>query len=376
MIFRWLSFSTLFFCLICSSAWAHKPSDSYLTVKTTGARIAGQWDIALRDLDFAIGLDDDGSGRLTWAEVKAHNHDIAEFALRRLKIFADARDCPLRATDQLIDQHSDGGYIVLRFAGSCGTAAAKRLTISYSLFFDIDPQHRGLLNLSRDGQASTAVFSPGQSSLTFGTAPTDWRAQFVDYVHEGVWHIWTGYDHILFLLALLLPSVLRRTETGWHPVESFRGAGIAVLKTVTAFTVAHSITLSCAALGVISVPSRLVESTIALSVAIAALNNVYPLFRERTWPVAFLFGLVHGLGFANVLSELGLPRQTLYLALVGFNIGVELGQLAIVATFLPLAFLLRPTPFYSRVLLAGGSACIILLAGAWFVERAFNVNIV
>jgi hypothetical protein len=362
--------------LLSAPAWAHKPSDSYLTVKTVGAAVSGQWDIALRDIDFAIGLDDDGNGKLTWAEVKAHRLDIAQLAFRHLAMSADGAACPLTDTEQLIDQHSDGGYIVLRFNGTCAAGTTKNLTIGYSLFFDVDPQHRGLLNLSRDGTASTAVFSPAQQSLTLGAQPVSWRAQFADYIREGVWHIWSGYDHILFLLALLLPSVLRRTPSGWVPADSFRTALISVLKTVTAFTIAHSITLSCAVLGVIAVPSRLVESTIAASVVIAAINNIYPLFGDRTWPVAFAFGLVHGLGFANVLFELGLPKETLYLALVGFNLGVELGQLSIVATFLPIAFLLRPSRFYSRGLLVGGSACIIVLAGAWFIERAFNVSIV
>jgi hypothetical protein len=146
------------------------------------------------------------------------------------------------------------------------------------------------------------------------------------------------------------------------------------LKIVTAFTLAHSITLTLATLGVISLPSRWVESIIAASVVIAALNNIYPLFRERRWMMAFLFGLIHGFGFATVLSDLGLPKSALALALVGFNVGVEAGQLAIVAAFLPVAFYLRHTMLYRKVILLGGSALIALLASAWLVERAFNMK--
>ncbi len=374
-MFRVLLFILLSLCCETTGASAHKPSDSYLTTRVSGGAIGGQWDIALRDLDFAIGLDDNGDGKLSWSEVQAHRSDISRYALAHLAIVADGTACPVKATELLIDQHSDGGYAVLRFAGSCMTSSPTALSISYSLFFDIDPQHRGLLNIIRDGHAMTGVFSPDRRSMALDNAPLDWRAQFGNYIDEGVWHIWTGYDHILFLIALLLPSVLRRDKAGWRPTASFRPALFSVLKTVTAFTIAHSITLSCAVLGVISVPSRLVESTIAVSVIIAAVNNIYPLFRERTWPVAFAFGLVHGLGFANVLFELGLPRETLYLALIGFNLGVELGQLAIVAIFLPAAFALRPFRFYARVVLEGGSTCIIILASAWFVERAFDVRL-
>jgi hypothetical protein len=271
----------------------------------------------------------------------------------------------------MIDQHSDGGYVVLYLTAAC-PGPAPTLTVTYNLLFELDSQHRGLLNLQRGDRTSTLVFSPDRRTVQEGSTSPQSNA-FTSYVREGVWHIWSGYDHILFLLALLLPSVLRRTAARWRPAPRFRTAFMNVLKTVTAFTVAHSITLTCAALGVISVPSRLVESTIAASVAIAALNNLVPLFRERTWPVAFVFGLVHGLGFANVLFELGLPSGALYAALIGFNVGVELGQLVIVAAFLPLAFALRPTWIYSRLLLVGGSVCIVLMAAGWFVERAFDV---
>jgi HupE / UreJ protein len=147
-----------------------------------------------------------------------------------------------------------------------------------------------------------------------------------------------------------------------------------VLRIVTAFTVAHSITLSLATLGWVDLPSRLVEATIAASVVLAALNNVWPFFQGRRWMVAFGFGLIHGFGFASVLADLGLPRDALALALVGFNLGVEAGQLAIVAAFLPWAYALRQGVFYRRVVLWGGSLAIAAIAAAWFVERAFDLE--
>jgi hypothetical protein len=370
-----LFWGLLFLCLAAGApAWAHKSSDSYLSLRVAGAEITGQWDIALRDLDDAVGVDLDLDGRVTWREVEGRTQDIAAYALSRLALTNEGKACPLEHSGTLIDQHSDGGYVVLKLKAVC-PAAVGALEITYSLLFDIDSQHRGLLNLQRDGRTSTLVFSPEQRTLQATTARAA-ATGFLSYIREGIWHIWSGYDHILFLLALLLPSVLLRTPRGWKPAPSFRTAVIAVLKTVTAFTVAHSITLSCAALGVIAVPSRLVESTIAASVVIAALNNVVPLFRDRTWMVAFAFGLVHGLGFANVLFELGLPRDALYAALIGFNVGVEIGQLAIVGVFLPVAYALRPTRLYSRVIMVGGSACIIILAAGWFVERAFDIALI
>jgi hypothetical protein len=206
--------------------------------------------------------------------------------------------------------------------------------------------------------------------------------QFVDYLRDGVWHIWIGFDHILFLLSLLLPAVgvwpllhAPRRHGAWQPVGRFGQAFWDVLRIVTAFTVAHSITLTLATLGVLALPSRLVESAIAASVVLAALNNVWPSFTAGagSWP--FLFGLVHGFGFASVLADLGLPQGTLVLALLGFNLGVEAGQLAIVAVFLPLAFALRRTWLYRRGVLVGGSLRDRRHRGGVARERAFDLKL-
>jgi hypothetical protein len=176
-----------------------------------------------------------------------------------------------------------------------------------------------------------------------------------------------------------LPAVLIRSARpghAWQPAGSFRAAFLDVVKVVTAFTLAHSITLSLAALGVVSLPSRWVESAIALSVVLAALNNIRPLVYQKRWVIAFCFGLIHGFGFASVLADLGLPQESLLIALVAFNLGVEVGQLAIVSAFLPIAFALRATALYQRVIVVFGSAAIALVALAWLVERAFNLKLI
>jgi hypothetical protein len=187
-------------------------------------------------------------------------------------------------------------------------------------------------------------------------------------------HIATGFDHILFLLSLLLPAVLVRDGRGWRSALSFRHAFVDVAKVVTAFTLAHSITLTLAALSIVVLPSRLVEAGIALSVVLASLNNLFPVVADGRWIAAFAFGLLHGFGFAGALHDLGLPAGSLALSLAGFNLGVEAGQLAIVMLFLPLAFALRSTWAYRRMVFAGGSAVIATVAAAWFVERAFDAG--
>jgi len=361
--------------LAAASAFAHKPSDSYLAVRVERAGVSGQWDIALRDLDFAIGLDDNGDGDITWGEVKAHREDIAAYALARLKLRSDGADCAVRSTEFLVDDHSDGAYAVMRFAGTC-PAEVETIEISYSLFADLDPQHKGLLRLEHGPATRTGIFSPERATQSFELAKISALSQFLDYGREGVWHIWIGFDHILFLLSLLLPAVLVFETGRWRAIERFPPAFWDVFKIVTSFTVAHSITLSLAALGVIMLPSRLVESAIATSVVLAALNNVLPLVHGRRWMVAFAFGLIHGFGFASVLRDLGLPQGALLIALVGFNLGVEGGQLAIVSAFLPAAYALRASWVYQRLVFSGGSLAIVFVAGIWLVERAFNMKII
>jgi hypothetical protein len=357
-------------------ALAHKPSDSYLTIRggESDGDLAVRWDIALRDLDYVLELDRDGNGQLTWGEVRTRSDDIVKYATGRLALTAGHKACAWQVASPLqLDHHSDGTYAVLSLAAKCDSFE-HGLKMKYSLLFDVDPSHRGLVQWIAPG-------STGAQALVFGTdnaeQPLALQAQSAwqtlgQYLKDGMWHIWIGYDHILFLLSLLLPAVLVRAANDWEPANSLRRSLLEVLKVVTAFTLAHSITLSLAALHVISLPSRIVESTIAASVVFAALNNLRGTIEKKRWVMAFVFGLVHGFGFASVLADLGLPQGALALALVGFNLGVEVGQMAIVVAFVPLAFALRRTLFYRHGVLTFGSILVALVAGYWFVQRAFD----
>lgn len=365
--------------LLPNSAWAHKPSDSYLSLQVDASdptKIAGQWDIALRDLDFVLGLDADDDGAITWGELRRRQATVSSHALARLSLQSDQQACALSGKDLLVDQHSDGAYAVILFTAQCATPV-RMLDIDYRLFFDVDRQHKGLFKLQRAASTTNGVLSaeaPQRTiELTPGTEKSRWQ-YFGDYIEQGVWHIWIGIDHILFLVSLLLPAVMLWQNRRWMAVTEFKPAFWEVLKIVTAFTVAHSVTLTAATLGWIALPSRLVESVIALSVVLAALNNLLPQLSRARWAVAFGFGLIHGFGFASVLADLGLPESALLIALLGFNVGVELGQLAIVAAFLPVAYAIRRTPFYRQVVLAGGSLLIAAIAGLWFAERALDLK--
>jgi hypothetical protein len=355
-------------------AWAHKPSDSYLSLSVENDHIEGQWDIALRDLADAIGLDSDGDGQLTWREVRTKHDEIRAYALSRLTLEADRQTCATQLLEQLIDHHTDGAYSVLRFRADCGDPI-ERLAVDYRLLFDIDAQHKGLLRLAQGGQISTAIFSRESPVQEFSAAKRSRWNESIQFIREGIWHIWLGFDHVLFLLALLLPAVLIRVNGRWQAVTDFSSVCWNVVSIVTAFTLAHSLTLTLAALDIIRLPSRIVESTIAASVVLAGLGNLYPTMMNRRWMIAFGFGLIHGFGFAAVLTDLGLPHDSLLLDLVSFNVGVEIGQLAIVAAFLPLAYLIRRSWTYPKLVLNGGSLAVIAIALVWFTERAFDLRL-
>ncbi|WP_395055282.1 HupE/UreJ family protein [Polaromonas sp.] len=359
--------------LLAGPVWAHKASDSYLVLDVKGQQVTGQWDIALRDIDFAIGLDADGNGEITWGELRARHTDIEAWALRALTLDRGG-SCALRVTQHQVDAHTDGTYAVLRLGASCPSAEGE-LGVNYRLLFDQDALHRGLLRLDLENITHSAIMAPDKAQQRFSADKPSSVAQFGQFFGQGVWHIWIGFDHILFLISLLLPVVLVREGGRWRGVGRFGEALREVLWVVTSFTVAHSITLSLAALGWVSLPSRWVESAIALSVVLAALNNLKPVVNRRRWLIAFVFGLIHGFGFASVLADLGLPQETLVLSLVGFNIGVEIGQLAIVAAFLPAAFYLRNTGFYRHGVFAGGSLLTLLVALVWLAERALDLKL-
>lgn len=359
--------------ILTPHTFAHKPSDSYVRLNVTDKTIQGQWDIALRDVDYAIGIDANLDHQITWGELRTAQDAIAAYAMARIEITNNGSVCFNRVTEHLVDHHSDGAYAVLRFSAACSTVP-QELHVQYQLLFDLDPSHRGLLSVEHDGSVQTAVFSPERQRLAFTlTRPSPWRT-FAQFGVEGVWHIWIGYDHILFLLSLLLPAVLRWTAGQWQGRDSFQSAFVEVLKVVTAFTVAHSITLSLAVIGIVTLPSRWVESIIAASVLLVALYNLYPIVRTRLWVMAFGFGLVHGLGFASVLLDLGLPGSSMFLALAGFNLGVEAGQVAIVMVFFPLAFLVRHTWCYQQLAFRYGSVMIAMVAALWLLERSLDLN--
>ena len=353
------------------SAEAHVASNSFLSMRIEGASVDGTVEVAVRDAEIAVGLDGNRDGKVSWGEVRAAQGALTVYLRQHLQLSADQARCTLRFGALEINERVDGNYLWQPFIAEC-PARVQQLGVDYRLLDQEDPSHRGLLTLIANGATQSAVLGGAQKIQHFDLArPSLWPA-FAEYFRVGLWHIWSGIDHLLFLLSLLLPAVLVRREHRWQAVPQAVPALYNILKVVTAFTLAHSITLSLAAFDVIRLPSRLTESVIAGSIIIGALNNVFPLVTEARWRIAFAFGLLHGFGFAAVLSDMGLPRGARLLSLVAFNLGVEAGQLAVVLAIMPIAYGVRASRFYQRALMPWGSTAIAALALVWFVQRAMS----
>ncbi len=351
-----------------ASAQAHKGSDALWNLTADGARVDGRLEVALADVELAVGLDADGDGEVTWGEVKAREGVVRPWLRRGLMVRQAEGPCTVELGDVFLTRRSDGVYGAWPVTARC-PAEVKALALDYALLFDVDAQHRGLVQVAGASGGQWRAFSFAQRHLEVELATPLPLEQLRVAFAEGLRHLAIGVDHLCFLLALLLPSVLRRQGAAWAPLPSLPGVLLEVTKVVTAFTAAHSVTLGLSAFGVLAPDARLVEGAIAGSVLLAALNVVFPVVTEGRWVLAFGLGLLHGFGFVSALTDLGASGGRLWLALLGFNLGVEAGQLVAVALVVPLAFAARRARWYSRVALPAAGATLVALAAWWTVER-------
>ena len=353
--------------LMGQAAQAHANGSSYLRIVAAGqgTGFSATWDIAAADLQLPLELDADGDGVLAAGEVSAGRAAVTQFAASRLDIRRGGSQCALTFSELATRQRASQLYLSLQLDGACPRSGV--FDVSTSLFFG----SRGYSTLL-DVQTSTGRF-PGV--LSMGSArwieprvtsvfDTLWR-----FLREGVWHVLIGYDHIAFLLLLLLPSVLRGSAAGWIAAESGREVARDLLKIVTAFTIAHSITLGLASTGVVRIPVQPIEVAIAGSIVVAGLLNLFPTASGWRLRLAFGFGFVHGFGFANALQEIAADGSRLAPMLAGFNLGVELAQLMVVGVTLPIVWLLSRRAQYSRQIMPALSLATAVTGAVWFAGR-------
>ena len=394
--------------LACSPARAHKGSDAYLEVQqieAENAQSAGTLRnlrfvlaVAIRDLDLVVPVDGNADGRVTWGEVKAATPQaLALFNQQaRLDVPAGAPGaCRLDWQTDGLERRSDGVYLRAKASARC--PAGQDLRFHYGLLKDQDSTHRLLVAGRIGGKDLLSTLSPQQGSLLLSPAVTgagatasgaqaksagasnQWSA-LRDYFSLGVHHLLQGYDHLAFLLALVLPlqlslrrspsaALLREHPDSGAAVYASRATWMALLRTVTAFTVGHSITLVLATFGLTQASPLWVEPAIALSIVVTALLNLRPVKWIRFDVLALLFGLVHGFGFAGLLLEAAAPGGLLPWALAGFNLGVEAGQLIAVLGWVLVSQVLVGRSWYCNVVVRGGSVLLVVLASWWFWQR-------
>jgi hypothetical protein len=356
------------------AASAHGVGSGQIELVVDGTRIDGAWSLDLKDARVALGLDPGVTGPPGAADLRTHAPALASLLARSMTLTADARPVAVTFDPDSLTWDPQWNSVRMSLHATC-VAPPTRLGLGTTLLYDANPNYRTYFSVEDARVTSIGVLRATQRSAAFGVRQFHLGEVIWEFVRDGMAHIWSGIDHLLFLTALLLPAPLIRIPGGWVPRPRLGPSAREVLKVVTAFTIAHSITLSLAFFGVVRLPAQWIEVGIAASVFAAAWNNLRPFLPGRAWVMAFGFGLVHGMGFAGALGNLALPRHARVLALAAFNGGVELGQLAVVAAILPVLYLASRRSWYPRVVMGIGSLAIAWMAVIWILERAFSLSL-
>ena len=354
-----------------AGALAHAVSTSFVSVHAAGdtAPVAVRWDIALQDLVWTVFIDADVDGVATWGEIQAAEPAISSAVLEQITLERGGVACRLRVHDFALAKRLEQNFLSIALEADCPKPGA--LHVGGPLFMSGDASQRVLLSATHGPAALQGVITPDSGGWTEPATMSAWRS-FVRFVREGVWHVWIGYDHIAFVLLLLLPAVLRSVDGRWREATGLRPVARDIVTIITAFTISHSITLALAVTGTVKLPGRPIEIAIAASIAAAALLNLFPRYARWRLALAFGFGFVHGFGFASALAEIDAAGVRLLPLLEGFNIGVEVAQLSIVAVVLPLIYAARGTRWYAAGALPLGSAALGAAGLVWLVQRALG----
>ena len=358
-----------------SGAQAHELSTAYVngTVNSEGL-VSGEIKINILDLKEAIVLDKNENGELTWGEILAGKPSIHRYLNERLRFSQNSPQCHLSLNSPLALQSlSQNTMLVIAYKVSCENADINTtITLHYEILFDLIANHKAIVSISGHQNEFLSIFDQDTSEQSFNLSTSNILNAFISFVYQGIFHILIGTDHILFLLTLLLTIVLVYKNNQWLPIVSKKMIVKRTFCLVTAFTIAHSITLSGTALGWLPVFGTWIEVIIAASIVFNVLNNIFPKVHQLSL-ITFVFGLVHGMGFAGALSELGLPEQQKILSVLAFNLGVEIGQIMILIVSLPLLIWLRNKSIYIKYLMPMASLAIGGLAIFWVIERTASL---
>jgi hypothetical protein len=358
--------------MLAQTAVAHSTGENYAFLNIDEDALRVRFELHQNELDAHFGLELGDTVPDT-----AALQPIVDYVLKHFEVRVGDEQLEFAFRKAALASLPQGLFLQLHLESPWSGPLPEMLTIQQTLFFEDNPRHRGLLLVERNavvdrdfGEEYTAlIFRPDNTVQELDLVDVPGLLQLREFLWQGAWHILIGYDHILFLLSLLLTAVVAWRGGQWVAEESFRKSLLNVAGIVTVFTIAHSFSLSLAALEIVKLPSRPVELIIALSIIVMAANNLRPFLPAR-WTVIFVFGLFHGLGFATVMGHLTFRMVDLVKVMVLFNVGVELGQLGIVLIAFPLLYYMRKQTWFVPVIVRGGSAVIAAVAAYWLVERA------
>lgn len=366
-----------------SPASAHSAEQSLLYLNVSDRALTGSVEFPFGDLREVFGLELDGTDDAITAEIAASEAQLFAYAQEHLAVGAAGVEWETTFDNFYLFREEGAGldFVIAEFVAAVPDGVVPReLEITFDPFFDEIPNRDSLLLIANDwttgvfdnGEEGLVTFSPDRRSQAVDLGNTSQWSNFSASVSLGLDHIKTGPDHMLFILALLLPAVLVFVAGSWSPTDGFASSLWRILKIATMFTLAHSITFTLAGLGILPLPpSRLVEAIIAISIAAAALHNIKPLMPNREWLLSFIFGLFHGMGFASLVSGLDASKTTQLISLLGRNVGIEIGQAGVILLMFPALFMLRRTASY-RLVLIGGSLVLAAVSLAWAFERLFE----
>jgi len=375
----WLT--ALVFMLLCNgSLWAHAKQENYVWLNVEEDAIVGRVELNANDVRDKLNIDIDTLAATRLEGLQASRETIEKFIQQNLTLSDDEGVIPYTfGTPTLFAE--GGSYLQFPYKTS-RLPSGPTITIKNSIFLvppysEQDRFHRSMIvaeynkvsDQSFNESNVALVFSPKRLTQTLNLEEPGSILTWQDFVWQGIVHIGIGLDHILFIVVLLLSAVVINQGGRWVPVDGMKAALINTVKIVTIFTIAHSITLTLAALDLVNVPSAIVETIIALSIIAMAVKNLVPALSRHSWLLIFIFGLFHGLGFASVMGDLQFRVGFLERILIMFNIGVEIGQLILVLVLLPILFWVRKKVFYQPVILTGVSVLTILISVGWVLER-------
>ena len=371
-------------CFLSLPALAHQTGNSYLVLTESNGRLQIELDFIVRDLGNLLQppTQSDAPAPVpppaatpTPEQLQAMQPAITQVIQESLGVQLNEETQPLEFVSQSVVLRNDGLYVRQRFTSPSIAPEIKFVVVRYSFFNQNDKLGRAFFKLQLGKEEISSVFDSSTQTQRFALGDTKRWSTIGLFTHEGAWHIWGGPDHLLFLLTLLLPGLMllhRATGTPETDSHGTKTAALFALKVITAFTLAHSITLLASVLDVISLPSRWIESAIALSIMISAALNLQTRIQWSQWKLAFIFGLIHGMGFANGLRELGLSQTYFIETVLAFNVGVELGQIAaVVAVGIPIILLAKQVRT-KQLVMTYGSWGVLLVSGIWLVQRLMD----